>query len=199
GFTKALTGGGGPPKWAVRPDASAPSGTGKVLVQLSDEPVSYRFPVCVYDGYMARDVAVEVHFKPISGELDQVGGIVLRYSPENYYVARAQSVNSNVVLFKTVRGNRIRLKEAPAEVKPGEWHTLRFEARGNRLKVACDGRDVIDFEDATLPDAGLVGVWTKADSVTAFDGLRIEPLDPPDADLARRRTPEPSPRRPGPA
>jgi len=36
---------------------------------------------------------------------------------------------------------------------------------------------LFDVEDATLPAAGKVALWTKADSVTAFDDLRIESLD----------------------
>jgi hypothetical protein len=192
GFMSGLTGGGGPVAWVVRADPTAPSGKGRVLVQESADLTSYRFPTCVHDALVARDVAVEVAFKPISGELDEVGGIILRYTPEAYYVARAQSVNSNVVLFKTIRGNRIRLKEADARVTPNEWHDLRFEARGSRLRVALDGRDVIDFDDGTIPGAGQVGVWTKADSVTAFDRLRFESLDPPDArfDAPRAAGPE---------
>jgi tetratricopeptide (TPR) repeat protein len=191
GFTTALTGVGGPVAWTVRADSTASSGRGRVLVQESADPTSYRFPICVYDELAARDVAVEVRFKPISGELDQVGGIVLRYQPESYYVARAQSVNSNVVLFKTVRGNRIRLKEADAKVAANEWHTLRFEARGSHLKVTLDGRDVIELDDSTLTGPGKVGVWTKADSVTAFDQLRIESLDAPGATGGGSHTTEP--------
>jgi hypothetical protein len=34
---------------------------------------------------------------------------------------------------------------------------------------------VTDQRDSTFPDAGSVGVWTKADSVTEFDGLSVEP------------------------
>jgi hypothetical protein len=196
GFTPALTGGGGPVSWVVRPDPTAPSGTGRALVQESADATSYRFPTCVYDALVARDVAAEVRFKPISGELDQVAGIVLRYGPESYYVARAQAVNSNLVLFKTVRGNRIRLKEVEAKVTPGEWHTLRFEVRGSRLKVRYDGRDLIELEDSTVSEPGNVGVWTKADSVTAFDELAIEPLDPPGTHFAPakpERAPPPCP------
>src|SRR5579872_174250 len=70
GFTTGLTGGGGPVSWVIREDATAPSGRGRVLVQESADQTSYRFPTCVYDGLVARDVAVEVSFKPISGELD---------------------------------------------------------------------------------------------------------------------------------
>jgi hypothetical protein len=35
---------------------------------------------------------------------------------------------------------------------------------------------VIDHHDTTFTEAGRLGVWTKADSVTYFDNLRVEPL-----------------------
>jgi hypothetical protein len=50
------------------------------------------------------------------------------------------------------------------------------EARGDRLRVFWEGKPVIDARDATFPDAGRVGVWTKADSVTRFAALAATPL-----------------------
>ncbi len=35
--------------------------------------------------------------------------------------------------------------------------------------VMCDGNKALDWDDDTFKDAGKVGVWTKADSVTLFD------------------------------
>ncbi len=49
------------------------------------------------------------------------------------------------------------------------WHTLRVEFAGTRIKVILDGVTRIELEDAHIAGAGAVGVWTKADSVTAFD------------------------------
>lgn len=178
GFTTALTGGGGPVSWVVREDAQAPGG-GPVLVQESADDTSYRFPLCVYDNFVARAAAVQVRFKAISGKVDQAGGIVLRYTPDNYYIARANALENNVILFKTVAGKRSKIQEAPANVTAGAWHTLRFEARGPRLKICFDGTLLIDRDDATFSNAGKVGLWTKADSVSAFTGLRIESVAGP--------------------
>jgi hypothetical protein len=173
-FTTALTGGGGPVSWVVREDATAP-GHHKVLVQESADDTSYRFPLCIYDHVDARDVAVEVKYKAIAGKVDQAGGIVLRYSPENYYIARANALEDNVNLFKTVNGKRSKVEEVDVKVTPGQWHTLRFEAKGPHLKVIFDGKPVIEKDDATLTEPGKVGLWTKADSVSAFADLKIEP------------------------
>jgi hypothetical protein len=173
GFATDLTGGGGPISWVVREDSSAPAGS-KVLVQESSDDTSYRFPLCICEQTIARDVAVEVGFKAIAGQVDQAGGVVLRYSPENYYIARANALEDNIDLFKTVRGKRSKIEEAPVKVTAGQWHTLRFEARGPHLRVSFDGKVVIDATDRTFSRAGKVGLWTKADSVSAFSNLKIE-------------------------
>ncbi len=91
GFSTALTGGGGPVSWVIQEDSTASSG-GKVLAQTSTDKIDYRFPLCVYDAFTAKDV---------------------------------------------------------------------FEADGDTFK-----------------DASKVGLWTKADSVTYFDDLKIESYDP---------------------
>jgi hypothetical protein len=40
---------------------------------------------------------------------------------------------------------------------------------GNKFTVTFDGKKVIEAADDSFADAGKVGVWTKADSVTLFD------------------------------
>ncbi len=147
-----------------------------MLIQESSDATTYRFPMCIYDKTVARDVAVEVDYKAISGKVDQAGGIVLRYTPGNYYIARANALEDNVILFKTVQGKRSKIVEVPVKVSAGEWHTLRFEAKGPHLKVLFDGKPVIEIDDTTFSHPGRVGLWTKADSVSAFDNLKIEPL-----------------------
>lgn len=173
-FVTALTGGGGAISWVVREDPQTPGGA--VLVQESSDDTSYRFPMCIYDKFKVRDVAVEVKYKAIAGKVDQAGGIVLRYSPENYYIARANALEDNVVLFKTVKGKRLKVEEEPMKVSAGAWHTLRFQAKGNHLKIFFDGQLVIDRHDRTFSGPGQVGLWTKADSVSAFKDLKIEPV-----------------------
>ena len=186
GFSAALTNGGQPGRWVVEEDATAPSGK-RVLVQRSADPESGRFPHCVHEGLSARDVAVAVRFKPISGYVDQAAGIVWRYrNRDNYYIVRANAREGNVVLYKVENGKRTDLKPVGAGtlaygkkifVPGGQWRTLRVEARGGRFSVYFEGQHLFDVEDATFANAGKVGLWTKADSVTAFDDLVIEPLD----------------------
>ena len=87
----------------------------------------------------------------------------------NYYVARANALEDNVSLYYTQNGSRRTLKYVDAPVPRGVWHTLRVEFSGKRIRVALNGKVYIDMDDDHIAAAGLVGMWTKADSVTLFD------------------------------
>src|SRR5512142_2402550 len=106
GFVFGLTGKGKPGAWVVQKDTTAPSQP-NVLAQTDADPVSYRFPVCVLDGFVATDVDVSVKYKPVSGREDQAAGLVWRFrDPNNYYIARANANENNVVLYKVENGVR---------------------------------------------------------------------------------------------
>jgi hypothetical protein len=157
--------GRGMPQWAVKPDPSAPSRP-NVLQQSG----SGAFPWCVLRRSAVENGFVEVRFKPISGSEDRAGGVVWRWKDgDNYYVARANALENNVSLYHTTNGRRNTIKYVDAPVALNAWHTLRVEFSGRRIRVALNGKTYIDLEDAHISAAGAVGVWTKADSVTAFD------------------------------
>ena len=184
GFTQARTGRGGTGAWEVKEDNTAPSGK-KVLAQTSSDPTNYRFPLCVYDAFEARDVDLSVSFKPLSGRVDQAAGLVWRYQDsDNYYVVRANALEENVVLYKVENGKRSDLKPQgswfaygkDAPVPLGVWSSLRVIVRSNTFSVSLNGEHLFDVEDDTFPQAGKVGLWTKADSVTLFDTLTARSL-----------------------
>ncbi len=173
GFTVALTGGGGPVSWIVQEDASAPSGK-KILAQTSSDTTGNRFPICVYDGVSAKDVEVSAQFKSVSGKVDQAAGVVVRYQDkDNYYVARANALENNVRFYKVEGGRRSQLAGIGTKVSPGKWHELKLTAKGTHFVVAFDGK-WFEADDSTFPNAGKVGLWTKADSVTFFDNLKVK-------------------------
>ena len=62
------------------------------------------------------------------------------------------------------------------KVSSGAWHELAVEANGDHFEVYWDAEKVIDTDDKTFADAGKIGVWTKADSVTYFDNLAAAAL-----------------------
>ena len=137
-----------------------------------------RFPVAVADAPVLRDVRLEVRCKPVSGKVDQACGLVFRYRDENnYYLTRANALEDNVRLYHVANGRRRQLAGWNGKVAGQTWHTLAVVARGNRFQVHFDGNPVIDAQDDTFKEAGKVGVWTKADSVTHFDALSATPLE----------------------
>jgi len=164
GWTCGVTGRGAP-LWAVAADPSAPSKP-NVLKQSG----SGTFPWCVVKGVALADGFVEVKFKPIDGREDQAGGLVWRWKDgDDYYVARANALENNVSLYYTERGSRKTLKYVDAPVARGAWHTLRVEFADAHIVVALDGKRHVELDDTHIRGPGTVGVWTKADSVTAFD------------------------------
>ena len=64
-----------------------------------------------------------------------------------------------------------------APVASGAWHTLGIAARDDRFIILFNGRELFGASDPTLPGPGRVGLWTKADSVTWFESIKIKSLD----------------------
>jgi len=173
GFSFALTGGGGPVRWVVLEDASSPAGP-KVLAETSKDRTSDRFPLAILDGFEARDAAVSVRFKPVSGTVDQAAGLAVRLrDPRNYYVARANALEGNVRLYRVVDGRRTQFAGVDVRVPRGRWQTLGLRVEGERFEVSLDGRTLFSAADRTFAEAGRVGLWTKADSLTHFDDFAV--------------------------
>ncbi len=163
--------GKGAPRWTVEADATAPSPP-NVLKQSG----SGDFPWCVWRDKSFADGFVEVRFKPLSGQRDQAGGVIWRWKDAgNYYVARANALENNVSLYYTENGTRKTIQYVNAPVAGKTWHVLRAEFHGQRIRVLLDGKACIELDDGHIAGAGAVGVWTKADSVTAFDDFTSGP------------------------
>jgi len=171
GFSFALTGQGKPGVWVVRKDDQA---HGNVLVQTDADRTDYRFPVAVYDAFTAKDADLSVQFKTLSGKGDQGAGLVWRYRDQNnYYISRCNALEDNCTIYHVVNGRRVAFSNQNVKVASNVWHTLRVEAVGDHFVVTYDGKKVLDAKDGTFKDAGKVGLWTKADSVIAFDEFSI--------------------------
>ena len=176
GWTSAVTG-NGTAKWTVEKDDSAPSKP-NVLKQSGEGT----YPIILDGGSDVKDGFVEVKGKALEGKEDQAIGVVWRAKDkDNYYVCSANALEGNVVLYKTVSGKRSPLDivgrkggyGVKASVDPKQWHTLRVEFFGDTFTVKWNGKELFKVQDATFADAGKVGLWTKADSVTAFDDFSL--------------------------
>mgnify|MGYP002400210265 CR=1 FL=1 len=167
GWQQGVTGRGAA-RWSVQPDASAPSQP-NVLRQSGVGS----FPWVIRAGTAIEDGWIEVKFKALEGREDQAGGLIWRWkSGDSYYVARANALENNVSLYYVEGGRRITIQYVDAPVPAKTWHALRAEFSGQRIRVALNGEAYIDLEDAHIAGPGAVGLWTKADSVTAFDDFR---------------------------
>lgn len=174
GWTATMTGQGNP-KWSVESDPSAPPG-GKVVKQSGVAT----YPLLLKEGTSIKDGFVEVRFKAIAGVEDRAGGVVWRAKDaNNYYVLRANALEGNVVLYKTVNGTRSALDIVGRKagygfklsIPSGQWHSLRVEFNGSRFAAYFNGRFIFEVDDRTFLEAGQIGLWTKADSVTLFDDV----------------------------
>ena len=160
--------GDGAAKWSIEKDDTAPSKP-HVLAQRGEA----QYPVALKNDTAIKDGFVEVKFKPVAGKEDQAGGVVWRArDANNYYIARANALEDNVTIYHTIDGRRVSFKSINTKVTPGVWHTLRVDFHGNTFVVTFDGQKVIEADDGSFKDAGKVGVWTKADSVTLFDDFQ---------------------------
>lgn len=164
GWTATQTG-RGTAKWTVEKNDTAPSKP-NVLKQSGEAA----YPLAIKEGSNLKDGFVEVKFKPVSGEEDQAGGVIWRCTDaDNYYIARANSLEGNVRIYHFVKGKRTQFKGVNLPVASNQWHTLRATFAGNQFAVIFNGKELFTAEDDTISTAGKVGLWTKADSVTLFD------------------------------
>jgi hypothetical protein len=178
-FHGALTGSGANGEWVVKADLTAPSPP-NVLAQMSADDTGYRFPLAINDEGSFQDLEVSARFKPVSGGGDQAAGLFWRLKDaNNYYIVRANALEDNVVLYKVENGERPdlplegqgRTYGKKVKVPSGQWGTLGVTAQGKQFTVYFNGEKLYEVEDETFKDAGKVGLWTKADSVTYFDDL----------------------------
>jgi hypothetical protein len=182
GWTVAKTNGGDAPRWEIATDPSSPAGE-KVLAQLSEDRTSGRFPLAIHEGAEMTNGDISVRFKPISGSVDRAAGLVWRYrDANNYYIVRANALEDNVVLYKVENGRRSPLGPIGRSEDYGvkhtvdaeRWSTLTVAFAGSRFAVSFDGEKLFEVDDSTFTGPGRVGLWTKADSVTYFDGFEID-------------------------
>ena len=174
-FTIWRTGQGAPAQWAIVADPTAAGG--RAIAQTSTDKTDYRFPLAIYRPYSGKNLEASVRFKPVSGSVDQAGGIAVRLqTPDDYYVVRANALEDNVRFYRVVKGKREQLAGANTKVATNTWHTLTLKAEGDRFTVSYDGKELYTASDITFGETGKVALWTKADSVTHFDNLTIRPL-----------------------
>ncbi|HEY7650918.1 MAG TPA: hypothetical protein VID04_18115 [Methylomirabilota bacterium] len=176
------------PAWPDTEWRTGTTGKGTAVWKTEGRRLAYRggadFGWAV-SGETIRDGFVEVRFRPVQGRRDRAGGVIWRWQDENnFYMARANALENNVVAYKVLEGRRTDLKPVggaagdygvTTRVASNAWHRLRVDFDGAEFTVHFDGVPLFTVRDETFTKAGQVGVWSKADSVTQFEEFRAEP------------------------
>lgn len=161
--------------WEVTESKGAPSPKHALSLSYPNHKSYDSFNLCWNKSVGFLDGAVTVNLCARSGTEDQGGGLIWRArGPDDYYVVRLNPLESNLRLYHVVAGNRTMLASAECASVVGQWHELRVEHRQDLIQCAVDGKVLIAVADAALPDAGGIGLWTKADAATDFDDLRVD-------------------------
>jgi hypothetical protein len=158
------------------------SDSGKALAQTASSPGPF-FNVTLIDGTSAKDVDLTVKLKAVEGQRDQGGGLVWRAKDaKNYYIARYNHLEDNYRVYKVVDGKRSQPFQN-ADIKHHDgWTTLRVTMKGDHIACYYDGKKYLDVHDSTFPEAGKIGLWSKADARSQFDQLTLKGVDDDDDD-----------------
>ncbi len=154
-------------RWAVVAEAGH-----RVLAQQA-ESGDDTFNLALVAGTSARDLDLSVRIKAVAGKDDRGGGLVWRAKDaRNYYIARYNPLEANFRAYKVEAGRRTMLRDAKVP-GDGAWHTLRVTMVGPKITCDLDGKRHLEAEDSTFPEAGRVGLWSKADARSYFDDLTL--------------------------
>jgi 3-keto-disaccharide hydrolase len=159
-------------KWAIEEVPGDWPGD-PALVQLAQ---GNQLNVIVAPGGPYGNVEVSVRFRLIFGSTDVSAGIVFRFAEDRYYVIRADTLEDNFNLSYYDRGLR---QIAGANVQAPameQWHKLRISAVGDRIQGWLNDQALIDERDSRFA-SGRIGLWTRADSMTAFNDLTVTQLN----------------------
>jgi hypothetical protein len=176
GCTPALSGLGGPAVWQVRVERYLLDG--KALIEASGIANPNRFPLCIADRPVAKNVEVQLPFVAHEGGSARVAGLVLRFAdPQDFYVVEADALAGRVRFLSVINGERREITDRDARLIIGKAETLGVKVTDDRFKVTLDGKPLFETTDPGLTAAGRLGIWSRADSNTSFGDLFITVLD----------------------
>ncbi len=120
---------------------------------------------------------ISMRFQMVDGALDSCAGIVFNVKPNgDYLTVRFNGKEDNLVLWTFNKGTRKFVKKGSEDMPLNrkEWYAMKIAVRGTKLEGYLNGKKLLDY---TLPEpvTGKVGVWSKTDSVSLFDGFTVAP------------------------
>jgi hypothetical protein len=159
--------------WSVIADGTAPSQPNALALT---ETANYdgTFNLAVAREGQFKDIDLSVRAKAVKGDEDQGGGPIWRcQDANNYYICRFNPLEANFRVYKVINGKRKQLDSAKIETTAGKWYTIRVTMKGEHVDCYLDGKKLLEADDGAISEAGMVGLWTKADAVTSFDDLVV--------------------------
>jgi len=166
---------GAPAAWGIIEDYEAPSGVNILALRKVQDNQGSIFNICWVSQPEFQDGEIEVKVRGDSGKTDQGGGPIWRVKDaSNYYVARYNPLVINFRLYYVKDGDRKMIADAgDIPIKTREWFTIKIVHKGDKIEGWLNGKKLLDATDKTLPEAGGVGVWTKADAASSFDDFVV--------------------------
>jgi glycosyl hydrolase family 59 (putative galactocerebrosidase) len=163
-----------PATWKIVEMKDAPSGKQAfVLTETKNERKTYNLAIASKTSY--KDLQITLKVKSLTGEVDQGGGPIWRAKDkDNYYIARWNPLETNFRVYHVKDKKRTQIATVEdIKTDNSKWHDINIVMIGNKITASFDGKKIIEVKDDTFTEAGMVGLWTKADAVTAFDDLKV--------------------------
>ena len=162
-------------QWTIVGDATAT--TGLAIEQSGAQTDEDQFPLAIYKAASLKNMEINLRVKADGGKSDQGGGVAMRLSDlQNYYLVQMDALRDRVLFSRVRDGASEEIVGVDADIASHSWHTLVVRAVDNEFTVSLDGIWVFTAFDKTLSQAGRIALWTKGDSVTRFDQIKIAPL-----------------------
>jgi hypothetical protein len=166
-------------EWRIVVDPQAPSPPKVLTIQRIHDDSRGVFNLYWTRQTRFQDGELELRVRANSGRIDQGGGLIWRaQDANNYYIARYNPLENNFRLYFVKDGRRTQLATLEGlGVRTNEWFHLRIRHEGSRIQGWLNGAPAWKVTDNQLPNAGGVGLWTKADAASSFDDFLIRPLN----------------------
>jgi hypothetical protein len=124
----------------------------------------------------ASNLDVRLRARTAAGASEQYGVAFRQSDSGNYYLARVDTRNNNVRLYREQAGTLTLMAARDLGVSVGRWHELAIRAAGSHLAVALDGEPQLQVEDDHLRRGG-IAIWVEPHSRVCFDRLWVRTID----------------------
>src|SRR5262249_12299592 len=160
--------------WKIAADAAAPTRPNVLTLKTGESGGT--FNLAIMDKSSFKDLDLRVRLRPNTGSEDQGGGLIWRCKDENnYYICRMNPLEHNFRVYKVVDGKRQQFDSANVDMTAGKWYRIRAVMIGDKIACFLNGKKLLEAKDDTFNDAGMIGIWTKADASSSFDNLVVYP------------------------